>query len=153
MPHDLGRQGHQFPAAGPEDRGFDPPRRIDLRQKRGIGAHLPQDAVGYVCRSRRNRRVRFVVDTGASNIVLTAADARRAGFDPLTLAYTQRANTANGSVDTAPVTLDSVEIAGFGDEAVHAVVNAGDLDTSLLGMAYLSRYQLTFANDVMTLAR
>ena len=118
-----------------------------------IEVPMAPDGHYYLSATVNGSRVRFVVDTGASNIVLTAADARRAGFDPLTLAYTQRANTANGSVDTAPVTLDSVEIAGFGDEAVHAVVNAGDLDTSLLGMAYLSRYQLTFANDVMTLAR
>jgi len=49
--------------------------------------------------------LRLVVDTGASQIVLSQSDARRAGIDTEDLVYTGRAFTANGEVRTAPVRL------------------------------------------------
>jgi aspartyl protease family protein len=97
--------------------------------------------------------ITFVVDTGASDIVLTEADARAAGVPTENLSYTGRAQTANGTVTTAPVTLDSLTLGGVTDRAVSAVVNGGDLDTSLLGMAYLSRYRMTFSDRTLTLER
>lgn len=84
--------------------------------------------------------VRFVVDTGASQIVLTQSDARRAGIDTDTLAYTGRANTANGPVRTAPVRLDSIAVGPIRDAGMRAVVNEGMMDHSLLGMEYLQTY-------------
>lgn len=107
----------------------------------------------YVTALVNGERLRFVVDTGASDIVLTADDARRLGFDPDTLAFAGRAQTANGMVRTAPVTLNEMTLAGNRDTQVPAVVNAGDLDTSLLGMRYLSRYSITLAGDTLTLSR
>lgn len=97
--------------------------------------------------------ITFVVDTGASDIVLTEADARAAGIPTGNLSYTGRAQTANGMVTTAPVTLDSLVLGGVTDRAVAAVVNGGDLDTSLLGMSYLSRYRMTFSDRTLTLER
>jgi aspartyl protease family protein len=97
--------------------------------------------------------ITFVVDTGASAIVLTEADARAAGIPTGNLSYTGRAQTANGMVTTAPVTLDSMTLGGVTDRAVSAVVNGGDLDTSLLGMTYLSRYRMTFSDRTLTLER
>jgi aspartyl protease family protein len=54
-------------------------------------------------------RVSFILDTGASDVMLTPADARRLGFDPGNLAYTRRYETANGGPG-APVTLPAVDI-------------------------------------------
>ncbi|MFZ5709141.1 MAG: retropepsin-like aspartic protease family protein [Pseudomonadota bacterium] len=107
----------------------------------------------YVSVLVNGKPIRFVIDTGATEVVLTRADAARLGFDPATLAYSDRAGTANGVVLTAPVTLGTVEFAGFRDEAVPAFVNSGALDTSLLGMGYLSRFRITLAGDTLTLAR
>ena len=59
--------------------------------------------------------VRFMVDTGASDIVLSRRDAERVGIDPRELAYLGRARTANGDVATAPVRLGLVEFGGFTD--------------------------------------
>lgn len=81
----------------------------------------------------------FVVDTGASQIVLTRADADRVGIDTDSLAYVGRALTANGPVGTANVWLDEVRMGGWSDQGVRAVVNEGELFQSLLGMEYLSR--------------
>lgn len=84
--------------------------------------------------------VNFVVDTGATGIVLTHADAEAAGIDTDALAYVGRAMTANGEVLTAPVTLDSITVGPLRDTAVRATVNAGEMDRSLLGMDYLQRF-------------
>ncbi|MET4130054.1 TIGR02281 family clan AA aspartic protease [Roseovarius sp. MBR-6] len=84
--------------------------------------------------------LRFVVDTGASQIVLSRQDARRAGIDTGSLVYTGRAFTANGEVRTAPVRLDRVEVGAIRDGDVRAVVNGGDMAGSLLGMEYLQRF-------------
>ena len=84
--------------------------------------------------------VRFVVDTGATDMVLTQADASRAGIDLQTLSYLGRANTANGQVRTALVRLDDVRLGAVTDHAVSAVVNEGQMQQSLLGMGYLQRW-------------
>ena len=84
--------------------------------------------------------VSFLVDTGATDVVLNAADARRAGIDPDTLAYLGRANTANGEVRTASVWLDTISLGPITDTNVRVWVNQGELDQSLLGMSYLQRW-------------
>lgn len=82
----------------------------------------------------------FVVDTGATDMVLTQADALKAGLDPETLNYLGRANTANGQVRTAFVKLDEVTLGDVTDRNVSAVVNEGQMAQSLLGMGYLQRW-------------
>lgn len=85
--------------------------------------------------------VDFLVDTGASQVVLTQADAARVGLDPDTLPYTGTAMTANGEVATAPVRLDTVQLGDITDTWVRASVNSGEMDLSLLGMSYLNRFE------------
>ncbi|MBP7241966.1 TIGR02281 family clan AA aspartic protease [Amaricoccus sp.] len=84
--------------------------------------------------------VRFIVDTGASDMVLSRADAERAGVDVAALAYTGRAMTANGPVATARARISRVTLGDFVVTGVPASVTAGALDTSLLGMAFLDRF-------------
>jgi aspartyl protease family protein len=98
--------------------------------------------------------VRFMVDTGASGIVLSRRDAEKIGLDPGDLAYLGTAQTANGRVATAGVRLGLVRLGTFTDTNVPASVTEGGLDTSLLGMSYLDRFaNIAIAGDVMTLTR
>ncbi len=98
--------------------------------------------------------VRFVVDTGASEMVLSTADARRIGIEPDELDFFGSANTANGVVRTAPVVLERVALEGIVDRDVHAWVNEGEMRESLLGMGYLDRFtRLEFAGDRLLLER
>ncbi|MCF2903645.1 TIGR02281 family clan AA aspartic protease [Octadecabacter sp. CECT 8868] len=85
--------------------------------------------------------VDFLVDTGASQMVLTQDDAARVGLDADELSYIGIAYTANGEVATAPVRLDTVDLGDIRDRRVRASVNSGDMDKSLLGMSYLSRFE------------
>ena len=83
--------------------------------------------------------VTFLLDTGASEIVLTLDDARRVGLEPRTLAFTQRFSTANGEVRGAPVVLREVRIGQFRLLDVTASVNEAPLEVSLLGMSFLEQ--------------
>ncbi len=96
----------------------------------------------------------FVVDTGATDMVLSQQDARKIGVDPDTLAYVFTAQTANGEVRTARIRLDRVDLAGHVDRNVTAWVNDGEMAGSLLGMSYLSRFsRLEIAGDTLYLTR
>jgi aspartyl protease family protein len=98
--------------------------------------------------------VRFIVDTGASDVVLSRADAERVGIDTGALQFTGLARTANGVVATAPARLGALRLGSFVDHDVPARVNAGELDVSLLGMAYLDRFaRIEIAGDSMLLSR
>ncbi len=83
--------------------------------------------------------VQMLVDTGASTIALSYADAKNLGLDPASLAFTQRLMTANGEARGAPVTLSQVAIGPITRTDVRATVaEDGKLDQSLLGMSFLS---------------
>lgn len=84
-------------------------------------------------------RVRFLVDTGASAVALTTADAQRLGFEPSRLNYSYKVMTASGEAHAAAVKLASVSVAGTKVANVDALVLDKGLDTSLLGMTYLGR--------------
>ncbi|GLK63561.1 TIGR02281 family clan AA aspartic protease [Paracoccus kondratievae] len=84
--------------------------------------------------------IRFVIDTGASTIALGPRDAARVGIDTESLAYAGQARTANGLVETATVLLDSVAIGDIRDSRVPAVVLRSELEQSLMGMSYLSKF-------------
>ncbi len=83
--------------------------------------------------------VRFLVDTGASDVVLSPGDAARLGFDVQTLAFTRPYRTANGLVFGAPVRLGRVSIGPVTMAGVRASVNGAPMKRSLLGMSFLSR--------------
>ncbi len=98
--------------------------------------------------------VDFVIDTGASQVVLSQRDAARIGIDANSLNYSGAASTANGVVRTAPVVLDQVRLGNITDRNVPAVVNGGDMDNSLLGMTYLGLYnRIEISNGELVLNR
>jgi aspartyl protease family protein len=97
--------------------------------------------------------VNFMVDTGATNVVLSRTDARRLGIDPDSLAFVGAAQTANGTVRTALVRLPEVSLGPWQDRNVAAYVNDGNMDLSLLGMDYLGLFRLEIADDRMILRR
>ncbi|MFT5867830.1 MAG: aspartyl protease family protein [Gammaproteobacteria bacterium] len=98
--------------------------------------------------------IEFVVDTGATQVVLTQEDAKRIGLNPLALSYLGTANTANGTVRTAAVRLDTVSLGAMTDTRVRAVVNDGQMNGSLLGMTYLNNFDsITIKDGQLILSR
>jgi aspartyl protease family protein len=84
--------------------------------------------------------VNFIVDTGATDLVLSRADASRIGLNLTDLAFTGEATTANGVVRTARTRIGSIELGGHVETDVPASVTGGDMPVSLLGMSYLERF-------------
>ena len=82
----------------------------------------------------------FLIDTGATTVILSQKDAQKLGFDTNKLAFWDSANTANGEVKLAPVRLATVALERHVDRNIAAYVNAGKLPVSLLGMSYLSKF-------------
>lgn len=97
--------------------------------------------------------LRFLVDTGATSVVLSSADARRAGVNYLsgTRSLTQ---TANGVVPVYAVKLDSLRIGDITLNNVDASVIEGDrLPIGLLGMSFLNRMEMKRDGTTLTLIR
>jgi aspartyl protease family protein len=103
---------------------------------------VPRDARGHFEVDARieGRHLNFMIDTGASVIALTAADAARLGLHPTPREYVAEVRTANGTVRAAPVRLDRVEVSDLVVRDVAALVMPdGALSDNLLGLSFLSR--------------
>lgn len=92
----------------------------------------------YIVADVDHRPVLFLVDTGASMVALSRADAERAGIDTAALRFTQPVQTASGRSSAAPVRLRSLRLGGLELRDVDAMVMI-DGSQSLLGMSALNR--------------
>lgn len=116
-------------------------RELDTPAASGAVAEAPKAADGHFWADGviDGHPIRLMVDTGASLVALTAADAARLGVAPTPEAYVQRVRTASGETRAAPVRLANVAIGAVMLEDVEALVVADGLPHSLLGMSYLGR--------------
>lgn len=120
------------------------PRLAPVQITHGTGViEIPKDRSGHfvLIAEVNGELIEFLVDTGASNVVLSREDAQKSGIRLDNLAFTGIANTANGTVETAAVTIDTLNVGGVQDENVRAYVTGGELFGSLLGMSYLQRFE------------
>ena len=98
--------------------------------------------------------VEFMVDTGATQIVLTDSDAKLIGLDPDNLPFLGRAETANGTISTAFEDVGRVSLGHYVDENVRVSISRADMGISLLGMSYLQRFDnVHISNSRLVLSR
>ena len=98
--------------------------------------------------------LRFLVDTGASDVMLSPRDTKRLGFDLDRLRFDKTYRTANGSVRGAPVRLAEVRVGPIQLTGVRASVNPVGMGHSLLGMSFLGRLRAySVSGDRLTLSR
>lgn len=108
--------------------------------ERSLTVHADYRGHHVVHPSIDNFRVKMLVDTGASFVALTDADARALGVRPDRSAYTIGLGTANGEVRGARVVLREVRLGDILVRDVEAVVlPAGALSVSLLGTSFLRK--------------
>jgi len=85
-------------------------------------------------------QIYFLIDTGASQVALTAADATKLGINVNALTYDVPISTAGGTSYVAGIPKVSVQIGDIVIQGASATVShAQDLDSSLLGMSFLSQ--------------
>jgi aspartyl protease family protein len=96
--------------------------------------------------------VRFLVDTGATMISLSAADARRLGIDYLK-GPRGVVQTAAGPTSAYKVTLDSVRVGDIAMNGVDALVIETGLPFALLGMSFLKRTEIRHEGETMVLIK
>jgi aspartyl protease family protein len=115
---------------------------------RGIGGHFHLTAM-----VNDMADISFLVDTGASTVVLSHGDAARAGIDIENLIYSAPVLTANGRTTAASIRLDTISVGDITVRNINAMVSRpGVLETSLLGMTFLSRFSnFNIDRDQMTL--
>lgn len=82
--------------------------------------------------------VRFLVDTGATLVALTAKDAEAAGISRSDLVFNHNVSTANGVARVASIRLRELRVGQFSVPDVPAVV-VEQLNISLLGQSFLKR--------------
>jgi aspartyl protease family protein len=108
------------------------------------GAHelvVTQDDGGgfFVIGQINGRPVRFLIDTGASDTVLSPADARRLGVDIAALHFDHIVETANGPGYSAPFSATTLAVGPINFANVPMAINQSPMSNSLLGMTFLRR--------------
>jgi aspartyl protease family protein len=120
----------------------------------GNGTHvvLPAGPGGHFISSGRinGTSVRFLVDTGATVVSMSAQEADRIGLQYRTGTPLQL-NTANGAVQGFQISLTSVGLGGVEVYNVPAIVTANPMPFVLLGNSFLTHFQLKRENDSLTL--
>ncbi len=96
--------------------------------------------------------VQFIVDTGASLVSLSVADAERIGLN-YKAGQMVRMNTANGVSQGWRVKLSAVRLGSVDVYEVDAVVSSGGMPYVLLGNSFLARFQMVRTNDQMVLEK
>jgi aspartyl protease family protein len=136
----VGAEPAQLAAAGapPSARG----REVVIPM--GTGGHFVTDG------SINGRAVRLMVDTGATAVAVSRADAERLGID-LRQAPSVTAHTAGGPVLVQAITLARLRLGAIELSNVAAVVTPDPMPHVLLGNSALSRFQMRRENDVMRL--
>ncbi len=83
--------------------------------------------------------VRFLIDTGASDIVLSPADAARLGINLADLKFDRPYESANGIGHGASLQVAELSVGAIHFSNVRVAVNGAAMSSSLLGMAFLTR--------------
>lgn len=120
----------------------------------GNGAQIVLTAEGgghfFTAGSINGKAVRFLVDTGATNVSMGQAEADRLGLDyrngPRSASV-----TANGAVPTFRTSLASVRVGDVTVYNVDATVLPATMSHVLLGNSFLTRFQMKRENDTLTL--
>ena len=150
----IGLAGTSDPSDGTGDRASSgmAPAVADSLAEAGVSIARSRDGHFWIDAEVNGRQIRFLVDTGASDVVLTREDADRLGILLQPQDYSLIYRTASGTTRAAPVQLDDVSVGTLHLWNVEAAVNQSNMDVSLLGQSFLSRLSgFEVSGNILTL--
>lgn len=113
---------------------------------------IAADGHFYINAKLNNKNIEFLVDTGASDVMLTRQDAELLGINTQKLLYNKVYMTANGPINCASYLIDKIQIKDFIVNDIYVVVSPHDTGKSLLGMRFLQLFtKYEVSNDILTL--
>jgi len=105
----------------------------ELTVSEGQGGHF------LVYGTINGARIAFLIDTGATDIVLAPEDAKRLGIDLDRLSFDRPFGSANGIGYGAKAVVASLGVGPIQFSDVEVSINKSAMGTSLLGVAFLKR--------------
>ena len=121
------------------------PAALEVTLERNSDRHFYADAIV------NGKPVRFLVDTGASEIALTEEDAKKVGIAVDPSKYELLGQGASGIVRGQYIELDKIEVGGISESTTKAVVVQG-ANVSLLGQPFLENLdEIVIRKSEMTL--
>jgi aspartyl protease family protein len=109
------------------------------------------DGGHFITQGQINGRTAFmVIDTGATAVSLSVAQAQQLGLE-YKLGVPTQMSTANGVIPGWRIKLDTVRVGDVVVYGVDAVISSGAMPMVLLGNSFLGRFQMTRTNDQMVL--
>jgi len=117
------------------------PTKARISKEGELVINLAQDGHFYLDTKINGAPIRFMIDTGASDITLSLADAKKIGINVKNLNFNKAYQTANGKSWGAFVALEEIEVANVKFINVGASVNNAPMGVSLLGMSFLRQFK------------
>lgn len=117
------------------------PASIQIPTSGELIINLAQDGHFYMDVKVNGTPIRFMIDTGASDIVISLEEAERIGININELAFTKLYQTANGKSWGANITFDELQVGNVKFRNVPASVNKSSMGTALLGMSFLRQFK------------
>lgn len=115
---------------------------------------LTADAQGHFITtgSINGNPTRFLVDTGASAISMSSAEAKRLGISYLN-GQRGYSSTANGVTQVYVVSLNTVKVGDISLNGIQGIVHESAMPVVLLGMSFLNRVNMKREGNHMVLTR
>jgi len=115
---------------------------------------LPADSRGHFMTQGaiNGRPVTFMLDTGATSVAMSAADAQRIGLD-YSKGQRVQMNTANGVASGYKLRLQSVRVGDVEVYDIDAIVSPQPMPFVLLGNSFINRFSMRRDADQMVLEK
>lgn len=107
----------------------------------------------YIQAQVNDRNITFLLDTGATDIVLSQKDALHVGINLQNVQDFKMYETAKGQIKAGVVHIPQVKIGNFLVNDVQASVNTHSMSHSLLGMSFLRYFHFTIRDNKLILYR
>ncbi len=130
--------------------------RTSFKQRQLITEQIMRDDHGMFRAhgTINGQSVRYLVDTGASSVAMSATEARKLGIPYRLEGQPVRANTASGVSKGWAIMLKTVRLGELVEHNVRGIVIDGDYPRHvLLGMTFLNRMKVEKEGNRMTITR